>query len=269
MPLDQSLSAASVVVGESITSSDDVLKRIAELLAANPLASRVKPERILRLLKEREAVSSTGLGHGIAIPHCACDNIEDFVIAILTLDHTIDFQSIDGKGTDIFFGLLGPKDARNQHIKLLSAISKFASQPDFIQRLRTERDPSAARAHLLQNLSYDESAVGKEKVLFQILVQNMEYFESILNLLSSVVPGSISVIETRNAGAYLFRMPLFAAFWTEKSEHEGRIIIAVAEKPNANNIIRQIQDITGDPDSQTGVVVTVQNLAYAAGTLDF
>lgn len=269
MPLDRLLDENSVAVGESLRTADEVLQRVAALILRNPLASSVKAETVVGLLTEREALGSTGLGGGIAIPHCASDDVADFVVGVLTLQKPVEFRSIDGKPVDLFFFVMGPREARNRHIKLLSAISKFASRPEFLSRLRSDRDPAAAHQLLLDNLAFDDETVSTEKVLFQIFVQNLDRFEEVMNLLSSVVPGSISVLETRNAGAYLFRMPLFAAFWTEKTEQEGRIILAVADKRATNSLIRQIQNITGDPDQQTGVLVTVQNLSYAAGTLNF
>lgn len=269
MSLEQSLNASSIALGEKIDSSDGVLRRVAELICRNPGAKSIEQDDVFRLLKDRESLSSTGLGRGIAIPHCTSDNVEGFILGVITLQHAVDFHSIDGTPTDIFFFVMGPRESRNSHIKLLSAISKFATQQELLDRLRSEGDPMAARDLLLRNMPYDEEAVNREKVLLQIFMQNMKYFEEVLNLLSSEVPGSISVLETRSAGAYLFRMPLFAAFWSDKAEHEGRIILAFADKWATNRLIRQIQEITGDPDQQSGVVVTVQNLSYAAGTLDF
>jgi PTS system nitrogen regulatory IIA component len=269
MALGQSLDKSSIALGESLSSADDVIHRIAELIVQNPLAASLGASKVERLLKEREALGSTGLGKGIAIPHCASDELTEFVVGVLTLERGVEFGSLDHKSADLFFFVMGPRESRNRHINLLSAISKFASHADLLAALRSERDPAAAYALLEQNVPYDNEAVGTEKVLFQIFAQNMDHFEEILNLLSSILPGTIAVLETRNAGAYLFRMPLFAAFWSDKAEQEGRVILAVADKPATNRIIRQIQEITGDPDTQSGVLVTVQNLSYAAGRLDF
>ncbi|MFP4114710.1 MAG: PTS sugar transporter subunit IIA [Spirochaetota bacterium] len=269
MPIAKSLHENSIRLSLSAPSADAVLREIAELAVKNPFASDLTAEAVYRALAEREQLGSTGLGHGIAIPHCTLDGIGEFIVGLVTLDEPIDFRSIDGTPTDLFFFIVGPRGQRNNHIKLLSAISKVASQSAVAEGLRRVDDRVAARELLLANLAYDEELLSKERVLFQIFVQNLDYFEEILNLLSSVVPGSISVVETRNAGAYLFSMPLFAAFWTEKSAQDGRMILALAEKQTTNSLIRQIQEITGDPDAQTGVVVTVQDLTYAAGSLSF
>lgn len=269
MSLQRSLDVASIGLGESASDRDAVLSRIVELAAKNPLSAGLKPRRLLKQFVEREELSSTGLGRGIAVPHCSSDRLDEFVVGLLVLEEGVDFKSLDGEPTDVFLFIVGPRDARNQHIKLLSEVAKALSRPEVIDHIRSSKDPQAVRALLDAELDLAEEEASAEKVLFHVFVQNMDHFEDILNLLSAAIPGSISVIETRNAGAYLFSMPLFAAFWSEQAAREGRIITAVAEKTAANSLIRQITEITGDPDRQKGVMVTVQNLSYAAGSLDF
>jgi hypothetical protein len=60
-----------------------------------------------------------------------------------------------------------------------------------------------------------------------------------------------------------------AAFWSEDSSREGRVILAVVDKQITNNILRQIREITGDPDGRTGILVAVHDLLYVAGSLTF
>lgn len=269
MAITESLVTDSIALQRSVKGAPDVLEQIAALACANPLCHGTKESDLVRALREREALGSTGLGRGIAIPHCAIDGLDDFIVGLLTTVSPVDFQSMDGAPVNLFFFIIGPTEQRNRHIKLLSAISKVLSQSEKLSQLRASANPEAVRELLVTWLRADEEPKGSEKVLFQIFLQDFEVFEDVLNLLSSVVPGSISVLETRNAGAYLFSLPLFAAFWTEKASQDGRIILAIAERGMTNNLIRQIQEITGDPQKRDGVVLTVQNLSYAAGSLSF
>jgi PTS system nitrogen regulatory IIA component len=269
MGLSNILDKRSIALRDPATNAEEVLERVAALAMANPAADRLKQKEVLRLLKDREQIGSTGLGHGIGIPHCAMKGLDQFIVGVLTLAQPVDFRSLDGGPTDLFFFIIGPRDERNRHIKLLSAIAKATSQAEFAAKLRSARKPQEVLDLLSRTVVFEDERSDAEKVLFQIFIQNMDHFEEILNLLSSAVPGSISVLETRNAGAYLFSMPLFAAFWSESRTHEGRVILAIAERQAANSLIRQIEELTGDPESQTGVLVTVQNLSYAAGSLDF
>lgn len=269
MPISRSLASESIELNASVSNADAVLHRVAELASRNALAGSIGTDSLYAALADRERLGSTGLGHGIAIPHCTIDDLNDFVVGVLVAAEPVEFGGADGKPVDLFFFIVGPTDQRNRHIKLLSAISKVASQADRTQELREARDPQRVRELLIGWLGADEEPEGTEKVLFQVFLQNLDVFEDVLNLLSSVVPGSISVLETRSAGAYLFSLPLFAAFWTEKASQDGRVILAIADRGMTNSLIRQIQEITGDPEQRTGVVVTVQDLSYAAGSLDF
>lgn len=269
MTLSTSFHEDSVAVQEELSQADEVLARIAAMVVKNPLASNLEERAIVKSLKEREALGSTGLGNGVAVPHCTADGLDDFVIGLLTLSKPTEFRSLDGAPADIFFFIVGPREQRNRHIKLLSAFSKLATGEGAIDQLRSFTDPARAREYLIEGIDYDDEPVSTEKVLFTIFLQKLDYFEDVLSLLSSTISGSIAVLETRNAGAYLFRMPLFAAFWSESAQQDGRVVLAVAEKRATNSIIRQIQEITGDPGEQTGIMITVQDLSYAAGSLDF
>lgn len=269
MPVSRSLSNESIELHAQLSDSDAVLHRVAELASRNALAGSIGTDTLYEALSDRERLGSTGLGRGIAIPHCTIDDLEDFVVGVLVTDAPVEFDSVDGQPVDLFFFIVGPTEQRNRHIKLLSAISKVASQADRTRQLREADEPQRVRELLIGWLGADEEPEGSEKVLFQVFLQNLDVFEDVLNLLSSVVPGSISVLETRSAGAYLFSLPLFAAFWTDKASQDGRVILAIADRGMTNSLIRQIQEITGDPEQQTGVVVTVQELSYAAGSLDF
>lgn len=269
MPISRSLSSESIELHAHLSDADAVLRRVAELASLNALTASIETEALYAALSDREGLGSTGLGRGIAIPHCAIDELEDFVVGVLVVDEPIDFGGVDGKPVDLFFFIVGPSEQRNRHIKLLSAISKVASQAGRTRQIRESDDPQRVRELLIGWLGADEEPEGTEKVLFQIFLQDLDVFENVLNLLSSVVPGSMSVLETRSAGAYLFSLPLFAEFWTEKASQDGRVILAIADRGMTNNLIRQIQEITGNPELQTGVVVTVQELSYAAGSLDF
>jgi hypothetical protein len=66
---------------------------------------------------------------------------------------------------------------------------------------------------------------------------------------------------------YLSKLPLFASFWSDEPSNFGRIIIAVVDKKLTNETLRRIESVTGDLNKSTGIMVTVQNVDYAAGSL--
>ncbi|MDY7029483.1 MAG: hypothetical protein SVR04_14425, partial [Spirochaetota bacterium] len=86
---------------------------------------------------------------------------------------------------------------------------------------------------------------------------------------SSEVEGSITVIETQNAGEYLHRLPLFSTYWTEGSSTFNRLVQTVVPKSHCNNLIRRINMIEDTYSDNPGVLITAQDLMYASGSIDF
>lgn len=120
-----------------------------------PLASRTKSEVILELIQllkdnnkivdersayesvmAREALSSTGLGHGIAVPHGKSDSVSKLVLAIGISPEGIEFQAIDGKPSHLFFLILAPPNCAGQHIEVLAEIGKLANNSVLLRMLK-------------------------------------------------------------------------------------------------------------------------------------
>ena len=84
----------------------------------------------------RERLGSTGVGEGIAIPHCRVKNCSESVGTFIRLKDKIDFDAIDGKPVDLLFILLVPEEATDEHLQLLSGLAEKFSDPDFCHQLR-------------------------------------------------------------------------------------------------------------------------------------
>ena len=84
----------------------------------------------------REKLGSTGLGGGIAIPHCRVANCTHAMGTLMTLETPINFDAPDGKPVDILFVLLVPEEAQQQHLDILAGIAGLFSQEDFCSALR-------------------------------------------------------------------------------------------------------------------------------------
>ena len=206
----------------------------------------------------------------IAIPHCSLDKTDEFVVGLLTIPGGIDFLSLDGQKTRLFFFIIGPKAKRNRHIQILSAVSKLLKTPKAVDMILEVRDSGKIRELFFNLIQYREEAKGqKGKCLFQVFIQKEEYFDDILQVFSASVQGAISVIETNNAGYYLHALPLFSAYWSESIKTFSRIILAVADKDLCNDIIRRINMVAEDIDKEAGVLITVQDLMFSSGSIEF
>lgn len=91
---------------------------------------------LLQSLLARERLGSTGLGNGIAIPHCRLKTIDRVIGALITLENPIDFEAVDGAPVDLLFVLLAPQSALQEHLNALAALAAQFNRSEFRQHLR-------------------------------------------------------------------------------------------------------------------------------------
>lgn len=95
---------------------------------------------VLERLVTREKLGSTGMGQGIAIPHCRVSYCNRPLGCLLTLEEAIPFDAPDGVPVDLLFVLLVPVEARQEHLDILANIAQLISRADICERLRASRD---------------------------------------------------------------------------------------------------------------------------------
>lgn len=115
------------------TAKDDLLTEMAQALAgAEP---RLDSKTLLEVLREREALQSTGIGEGVAIPHGKIGGLDRLVATFARSTSGVDFDSIDGQPTQLFFLLVVPEQSGGQHLKALARISRFFRDASFREKL--------------------------------------------------------------------------------------------------------------------------------------
>lgn len=123
-------------------SASALLHTLAERLVAAGVGS--SPQLLYQKLLEREQLGSTGIGSGIAIPHCKLAGLERVVLAIATVrGEGIDFLAIDQKPVRLFFVVVSPEGSPAEHLQCLAAISKWVKVEDHLRRILELDDPRA------------------------------------------------------------------------------------------------------------------------------
>jgi len=102
---------------------DEALQSLAVRVAS--VVSELDAAEILAVIKEREALGSTGIGNGIAIPHGKLGGLEDVVILFARSKKGVDFAAVDGNPVHLIFLLLAPENAAGTHLKILARISRM------------------------------------------------------------------------------------------------------------------------------------------------
>lgn len=121
------------------TAKEMLLQELVDLLVAND--GPEDKDDVLRAVREREAVLSTGIGNGVAIPHGKSSAIPALRMAAGLTQAPVDFDALDGQPVRLFFLLVGPETAAGPHIKALSRISRIVRKDTVRQRLLAARTP--------------------------------------------------------------------------------------------------------------------------------
>jgi PTS system nitrogen regulatory IIA component len=245
----------------------EALLEIARIAKKSLILKDIPDEEILTGLQERESLGSTGFGKGIAIPHCRLKSVDDFVVGLITVPSGVDFEALDGEKVTLIIFIIAPEKEKNRHLKLLSAISQTLLIPGVVEEIMTESTSQAVYESFLRH-THAEIDASKQttKVMFNVFIQDENVFREILEKLTGIETGSLVVANMETVGAYLAKVPLFADFWRDKPGSFSKAIIAVLDKGLANEAIRRVESVTGNLNECMGVMVTIQDISYAAGS---
>ncbi len=124
-------------------------KQVLEELAMRAAKLENLPARdIFEALLQRERLGSTGIGRGIAIPHCRHVSVKNICCLFARLETPIPFDAMDGNPVDLVFLLLAPENAGADHLKALARLSRLMREPRTIMQLRAAKDQASLYAVL-------------------------------------------------------------------------------------------------------------------------
>lgn len=120
-------------------SKDELLEELVSILVRT---DGIQDEAaVLDAVRERESILSTGIGHGVAIPHGKSASVPELRMAAGRAGVPVDFDALDGQPVALFFLLVGPESAAGPHIKALSRISRLVRRDDVRSRLVAAQTP--------------------------------------------------------------------------------------------------------------------------------
>ena len=114
-------------------SKEGILRELIH--AVVQVEKQIDEGRMLEILLERENLGSTGIGDGVAIPHGKSTDVQRLLASFGRCVPGMDFQSMDGKPTHLFFLLIAPENSAGIHLKALAQISRLMKDPPFRKRL--------------------------------------------------------------------------------------------------------------------------------------
>lgn len=148
MKIEDILAEELVLPDLAARSKTDVLVELATAVSA--LHPELERERLVQALEDRERLNSTALGDGVAIPHGKLPGIKRVFAAFARSRQGVDFHSLDGGPTNLFFLLVAPEDSAGAHLKALARISRLLKDASFRARL-LEAPDAAALYEIIRN----------------------------------------------------------------------------------------------------------------------
>ena len=119
------------------TEKNDIIRELLTVLFEAGLLSDL--EAAYTAVRKREDMGSTGLGEGIAVPHAKTDLVSQMTIALGVAPDGVDFDSLDGEPTKLFFLLLAPPDQSGPHIEALTEVAQISRSASFMRLLSSAR----------------------------------------------------------------------------------------------------------------------------------
>ncbi len=152
----------SEIVQENLIFSDlkgnnvpNILREFAEnICAAGKFGD---PKSLYDRLLQRENQESTGIGNGVAIPHCKVELLNEVILSVGYSRAGVDFKAIDGNRTYFFFLVLSPASSSVLHLRALAALSRLLKSPTFVAQLQNQPPPS----ELLKLIRDEENTLVK------------------------------------------------------------------------------------------------------------
>ena len=152
MEIADILTPQSIVPKLSATSKKQVLQELAKRAAT---VTGLKDRFIFDALLQRERLGTTGVGHGIAIPHGKLEGIDKLFGLFARLEKPVDFDAIDEQPVDLLFLLLAPEMAGADHLKALARVSRLLRNRTICDKIRGSNDGDALYALITErNTSY-------------------------------------------------------------------------------------------------------------------
>ncbi len=148
MNISEIITTSRIEVNVPIHSKDELLEYMPGILKRNGDIDDIHEVR--RIIFEREKLMSTGIGHGIALPHGKSNAVKQTSAALVTLAAPIDYDALDNEPVQIVVILVGKEDQVSTHLKLLSKISRVVSSESFRHEALNAKRPEDIHALLVR-----------------------------------------------------------------------------------------------------------------------
>lgn len=145
----------SILLELKATDKKGLIEEMVKYLVDSGLVANKK--ELVKIILDREALGTTGIGDGVAIPHGSSSLIKEIIIAFGKSNKGIDFDALDNKPINLIFLLFFPEEAKGSHLKLLARLSRLLREDNFRERLINATKSN----EIIEYISYVEKNMDK------------------------------------------------------------------------------------------------------------
>ncbi|MFK0570847.1 PTS sugar transporter subunit IIA [Endozoicomonas sp.] len=138
MKIHRILTPERTLDGVHGVSKKKILEFIADRISSE--VPEINAKELFEALISRERLGTTGLGEGVAIPHCRCKACPEPVGLFIRLAEPIDFDSVDRKPVDLVFALIVPEGENQEHLEILKALAERFHSASMLEKIRSATD---------------------------------------------------------------------------------------------------------------------------------
>ena len=245
---------------------DEVLRKLAAMMATHPAIAEVGADTIYRLLSEREAKGTTGLGRSVALPHARVPGLKQFVAGLAVAPKGVDFSAVDRRKCRLLFVVLGPAEEPSGHLKALAGISRITGSARRRRALLEAKTSEALYEVMVQQC--DPSAAvpvqaQRMRILLVILYDEDLLYDVLQYFLEQGIEGA-TVLEGLGMGHYISNVPVFAeyiGFMQQRKQHSQTILTLIPAEREAA-LLEGLELITGDMQTRQGAMVITVDTAF-------
>lgn len=138
MKLSDIINKDRIIIELKSNTKEDVINELIDKIKST--SQVLNFEKLKNAIFEREEVLSTGIGNGIAIPHCRTNSVEGIIAAFGRASNPVEFDSLDNKPVNILFLFASNENLNSEHLKLLNQLGKIAHNKDLLNKLLTAKN---------------------------------------------------------------------------------------------------------------------------------
>ncbi len=152
MRIKDFISEEGIVFTHSVSSKKAALEMLSDTLSYQD--GNLSKNKVLDGLLAREKLGSTGLGEGIAIPHCRIQELDNIYVAILKLEEGVEYDASDDKPVFFLFCLVVPEDANDEHLELLASLAELLNNKLIRKLIQKSSNARELQQILIQDPKY-------------------------------------------------------------------------------------------------------------------